>query len=64
MKYRMENQELKKLREIAERDPGLLEVLEEAKAAKALSDLKPERPARRLRMPYVNSEPITEGRWK
>jgi hypothetical protein len=57
-------EELKKLREIAERDPGLLEVIEEAKAARCLVGERPDQPQRRLRMPYVSSEPLTEGSWK
>ena len=63
MKKVVENQELKNLRKLAEQDPGLLEVIENVKAIKAQETTKAP-PAKRLRMPYVNAQPLTEGSWK
>jgi hypothetical protein len=57
-----ENHEVKKLRELAERDPGLMDAIESAKASSG----EPRNAAepKRLRMPYVHSEPLSEGKWK
>jgi len=63
MKKVTENLNLKRLRELAERDPELLEVLEGVKAAKDLT-VKDDEGQPRLRMPYVNSQPLTDGSWK
>ncbi len=58
-----EKQDSARLRQIAARDPGLLEVLEEVKAAQEAKNNESQG-ERRLRMPYVSAPPITESRWK
>jgi len=63
MKKVTENREFDRLRKLAERDPGLLEVIDGLRATKGQKRAK-DKQTKRLRMPYVNAEPLTEGSWK